>query len=100
MPAPTDPAAARVRRDGEALVFSGALQRAAITALWPQALAALAGVTRFDLHAVSAVDSAGLALLAELAARAGGHPAIDADPPGFGSLREAYRLGPDLGYAS
>jgi phospholipid transport system transporter-binding protein len=101
MPAPTDqaPAAANVRRDGEALVFGGALQRAAIAALWPQALASLAGARRFDLRAVSHVDSAGLAMLAELASRADGGVAIDGAPASLRALCEAYRLDSSLGYS-
>jgi len=92
--------AASVRREGEALVFDGALQRAVVATLWPQALASLAGANRFDLRAVSQVDSAGLALLAELVARAGANVAIDGAPTGLHALCEAYRLDPGLGYAS
>ena len=97
MPAPTD---ASVRRDGDALVFAGALERAAVAALWPQALAVLNGVARFDLRGVSLVDSAGLALLGELAARAGGNVSIDGEPTGLAALREAYRLDAALGFAT
>ena len=102
MPAPTEQAStdAVVRREGEALVFGGALQRGVVAALWPQALSSLAGVNRFDLRAVSQVDSAGLALLAELVARAGGGIAIDGAPAGLHALCEAYRLDSGLGYAS
>jgi phospholipid transport system transporter-binding protein len=99
MPAPTDQTGASVRREGEALVFSGALQRAVVASLWPQALASLAGTNRFDLRAVSQVDSAGLALLAELVERAGGITAIDGAPAGLHALCEAYRLDPGLGYS-
>ena len=91
---------ASVRRDGASLVFSGALRRAVVAALWPQALASLAGADRFDLRAVSGVDSAGLAMLAELAARAGSGIAVDGAPAGLHALCEAYRLDPALGYAS
>ena len=107
MPAPTEHAVAEraatgagVRREGEALVFSGALQRAIVATLWPQALASLAGANRFDLRAVSQVDSAGLALLAELVARAGTRVAIDGAPAGLQALCEAYRLDSGLGYAN
>lgn len=92
-------AAADCRRDGDALVFAGALDRAAAVALWPRASAALDGVQRFVLTSVTTVDSAGLALLAELAARIrakGATPAIEGEPPGLDELRRAYRLGPDL----
>jgi len=93
-------AEARVDRDGEALRYAGALDRAAAATLWPRALTLLGGVRRFDLAGVSAVDSSGLALLAELAARAGGEIAVAGDPPGLAALREAYRLDAGLGYAS
>ena len=66
MPAATD---ASLRREGDALVFTGALDRAAAATLWPQASAQLAGAQRIVLTHVTTVDSAGLALLAELAAR-------------------------------
>ena len=67
VPAASD---AHIRRDGDALVFAGALDRAAAAALWAEAAAQLPGVQRFVLTNVTTVDSAGLALLAELAARA------------------------------
>lgn len=89
-----------MRRDGASLVFGGALQRAVVAALWPQALASVAGADRFDLRAVSVVDSAGLAMLAELAARAGTGITVDGAPAGLHALCEAYRLDSALGYAS
>jgi phospholipid transport system transporter-binding protein len=91
---------ASVRRDGAALVFAGALLREAVAGVWPQALAQLGGATRFDLHGVERVDSAGLALLAELAARAGGNVTVDGTPTGLAELRTAYRLDPALGFAA
>lgn len=91
---------ASVRRDGDALVFTGALLRDDIAALWPRASKALDGVRRFDLRAVERIDSAGLALLAELATRAGSDIGIDGDPAGLAELRAAYRLGPALGFAA
>ena len=91
--------AAGVRREGEALVFDGALERPAVAALWPLALAALEDVRRFDLRGVSRVDSAGVALLAELAARA--QPvAIDGAPDGLAELCAAYRLDAGLRFAA
>ena len=90
---------AGVRRDGEALVFDGVLERPAVAALWPQALAVLDGVRRFDLRGVGRVDSAGVALLAELAARA--QPvAIDGVPDGWVELCAAYRLDAGLRFAA
>ena len=91
--------AATVRREGEALVFAGALERAAVAALWKQAQPLVKDLRRLDLSAVSDVDSAGLALLAELAARAPGVSVIGT-PPGLTELRAAYRLDEGLGFSS
>ncbi|MGN6513255.1 MAG: STAS domain-containing protein [Lysobacteraceae bacterium] len=101
MPAPASnpQPAAGASRDGEALRFAGPLLRAQVAGLWRQATPLLAGVRRFDLAAVERVDSAGVALLAELAARAGGVE-IRGAPPGFDALRDAYRLGPALAFAT
>ncbi|WP_202840977.1 STAS domain-containing protein [Luteimonas saliphila] len=89
---------ATVRREGDALAFAGALTREAAAVLWPQALALLPQAQRFDLSAVSSVDSAGLALLVELAQRSGG-VSVAGDPPGLDGLRRAYRLSPALSFA-
>lgn len=91
---------AELRRDGDALVFTGVLLRDRVAALWPQAARALDGVRRIDLRAVERIDSAGLALLAELAARSGGDLSIDGSPVGLAELCAAYRLTPALGYAA
>lgn len=91
--------AAAVERDGTALRFAGALRRDDVAAIWRRALPLAAGASRFDLAAVSGVDSAGVALLAELAARAGTPVAIDGTPPGLAELRAAYRLTPALAFA-
>ena len=91
---------ASIHRDGATLVFAGALLRDAVAFLWPQALALVAGASRFDLQGVERVDSAGLALLAELAARSGGGVAVDGSPAGLTELRAAYRLDPALGFAT
>jgi phospholipid transport system transporter-binding protein len=88
---------ASVRRDGTTLAFAGALSRDAVATLWPQALRLLPA-ERFDLSAVSQVDSAGLALLVELAQRGGGVGVIG-DPAGLDGLRRAYRLSPQLTFA-
>lgn len=98
MPAASD---ASVRRDGDALVFTGALDRAAAAALWAQASAQLAGAQRFVLTNVTTVDSAGLALLAELAARVrttGASPRFEGQPAGLADLQAAYRLTPELDF--
>ena len=89
-----------VRRDGDALVFAGALLREDVAALWRPASAAVDGLRRLDVTAVARIDSAGLALLAELAARAGGDVTVDGAPAGLAELRAAYRLSPTLGFAA
>ncbi|MEO6249759.1 MAG: STAS domain-containing protein [Luteimonas sp.] len=91
-----------LRRDADVLHFSGDLVVKTITAgAWTSALAALAlgGKCRFDLTGVGRVDSAGMALLAELAQRSGG-VSIEGDPAGLSALLAAYRLTPALDYAS
>ncbi|MEO6170968.1 MAG: STAS domain-containing protein [Lysobacter sp.] len=90
---------ATVRRDGDALVFMGALDLAAVPSLWKACTPLLAGITRLELSAVEHVDSAGIALLAELAARTHG-PVVDGSPAGLAELRRAYRLGPTLDFAT
>lgn len=87
---------ATLRRDGDALVFTGALVRAAVPSLWRAAQAQRGGVRVFDLQAVPRVDSAGLALLAELADDA---TEVRGSPAGLAELQAAYRLGPALGFA-
>ena len=97
MPA-AEPASA-VARDGDCLRFHGPLQRGAVAGLWKAALPLVAGVQRIELADVTAVDSAGIALLAELAARSGADPRVEGSPPGLAELRGAYRLGPGLAFA-
>lgn len=91
---------AGVRRDGDALAFSGTLLRDDVAAAWRQAAGALDGVRRFDLTAVQRVDSAGLALLAELAARSTDGIVVDGTPEGLAELRAAYRLSRQLAFAA
>jgi len=90
-----------VRRDGDALVFSGVLDRAAAASVWSPACDLLDGAQRFVLTEVTSVDSAGLALLSELAARlrlVGTMPEIVGEPPGLLELSTAYRLTPGLDF--
>ncbi len=92
---------ASVRRDGDALVFAGAIDRQAAAALWTPASKALAGTQRIVLTNVTTVDSAGLALLAELSARlrqAGTEPVLVGEPAGLSELSTAYRLTPGLDF--
>ena len=93
-----DAAAVTLHRDGDTLRLDGALVAAAIAGLWRPALAALPGTRRVDVSAVARVDSAGVALLAELMQRAGATE-LAGDPPGLSALRAAYRLTPALAYA-
>ncbi|RRN78725.1 STAS domain-containing protein [Pseudoxanthomonas sp. SGD-10] len=92
---------ARARREGEVLHLEGRLDRAAAVALWPTLQALADGARALELGAIQALDSAGLALLAEAAARmrAGGQVEIRGDAPGLAELRAAYRLDPQLNYA-
>ncbi|KPN16827.1 hypothetical protein AO715_01650 [Xanthomonas sp. Mitacek01] len=92
------PATASVRRDSDALAFAGAVVAAHVPALWSQAQTGRAGVARLDLTDVTALDSAGLALLAELAGD--GALGVDGTPPGLAELCRAYRLTPTLAFVS
>lgn len=87
---------ATVRQDGDTLAFGGALDRAAASQLWPQVRNASA--RRLDLRAVDNVDSAGLALLAELCERLGIAEVVG-EPSGLTELRAAYRLDRALAFA-
>ena len=97
MPTPSD-AAAEASRDGQALRLTGALLRAHVPVLWKR-LPPLDGVRTLDLRQVASVDSAGLALLAEIADRAG-IAAIEGAPAGLAELRSAYRLDEGLGFGA
>jgi len=90
---------AAVERSGETLCFSGALVRAHCASLWRQSLPLLSGARRFALEAVTQADSAGIALLAELASRADAAVVLDGEPGEMRALRTAYRLGPALAFA-
>lgn len=83
------------------LQAGGALERAAVPALWAALpLPATGACTRIDLSRVTAIDTAGLALLAEIATRArradGTGPTIHGAPAGYDALCAAYRIRPDL----
>ena len=91
-----------LRRDGAVLHLAGPLDRAAASAAWPRLLPLLDGTQVLDLSAVTRLDSAGLALLAEVAARLstrGVAVRIDGSPEGLAELCAAYRLDAGLGYA-
>ena len=91
------------RMQGDTLHIGGRLQREAVPALWTALLAdanAHARLAQIDLAQVDALDTAGLALLVELAARtqrAGGSaPRILHAPAGYDALCAAYRIRPQL----
>ncbi|MGY3266313.1 MULTISPECIES: STAS domain-containing protein [unclassified Lysobacter] len=88
---------ARVRRDGDVLHLDGRLDRAAVASTWRAVQPLRAGATRIDVTGVDAVDSAGLAMLAELAA---GGLAVNGEPAGLAELRAAYRLDGSLGFGA
>ena len=97
MPTPGNKATGE--RAGEALRFAGVLTRAGAAALWRQALPLVTGARVFDLAQVPQVDSAGVALLAELAARSGASIEVVGAPQEYEALRAAYRLSPTLEFA-
>lgn len=89
-----------VRRDGDALVFIGALSRDVVLSLWRELPMDMSGVRRLDLSAVDRLDSSGLALLSTLSMRAEGGLTLVGNPRGLDALRAAYRLDANLGFAS
>lgn len=98
MPTSDEGAVVEIVREGDVLRFRGTLWRARLARAWRR-LPPLAGVRTIDIAAVDAIDSAGLALLAEVAARCGG-AAIAGAPAGFAELRSAYRLDAGLGFGT
>lgn len=89
---------AQVRRDGDALVFAGALLRADVPGLWALANRQTAGLRRLDLQGVTGLDSAGLAMLSALAASGAGEVTIIGNPIGLEALSAAYRLDASLSF--
>ena len=89
--------AAEARLANGTLVLSGVLDRTAASALWAQLGAHAGSVQQIDLQAVTAVDSAGVALLSSLAS-----PGVQlaGKPAGLDELIAAYRLSPQLGFTS
>lgn len=85
-------AESNILRDGDALRFHGVLTRPRVATAFKQAKAQLDGVCRFDIGGLARIDSAGIALLAMLAADLRNAVFIDGLPPGFAELRDAYRL--------
>lgn len=91
---------ATFRIEGGTLLLAGVLDREAVVDLWPQLARGLGPLRQLDLQAVERIDSAGLALLGELAARlrANGGGMVSGSPAGLDELRAAYRLAPDLDF--
>ena len=83
---------------GAAGRLAGAVLRDAGPGLWRPAVPLRRGAGGVDLRAVPRVDSAGVAFLAELAARADA-PAVEGAPEGLDALRMAYRLSPGLAFS-
>ena len=95
--------AATQRMQGDTLHLGGRLQRDAVPALWAALMAdanAHANLVQIDLVQVDALDTAGLALLVEIAARTrrarGAAPNILHPPAGYDALCAAYRIRPQL----
>jgi phospholipid transport system transporter-binding protein len=93
---------ATFRIENGTLHLAGVLDRAAVVDLWPQLARGLGPLRQLDLQAIERLDSAGLALLGELAARlrANGGGTIAGTPAGLDELRAAYRLMPDLDFTA
>jgi len=87
-----------IQLQGDTLYFHGVLDRAAVVALWPQVIPLPAALRHINVESVTGMDSSGLALLAELAARLRerGTSTLIGMPPGLGELSAAYRLTPSL----
>lgn len=83
------------RREGDVLHLAGPLDVATVPRAWASLRAQLSGARVLDVTQVPRVDSAGLALLAELAA---GGLRIHGAPDGLAELSAAYRLDATLGF--
>lgn len=79
--------AAELQLDGRRARLAGVLDRDAAVSLWSRLQGA--ALDSLEVGAVSALDSAGLALLVELAGRG---VRIDGQIPGQAELAAAYRL--------
>ncbi|MGH8053541.1 MAG: STAS domain-containing protein [Stenotrophomonas sp.] len=91
---------ATFRVEGDTLHLAGVLDRDAVTELWPQLTRGLSPLRQLDLQTVERIDSAGLALLSEVAARlhTQGGGGITGTPAGLHELCAAYRLSPSLDF--
>ncbi|MNM35116.1 hypothetical protein D3C81_457880 [compost metagenome] len=91
---------ATFRVEGDTLHLAGVLDRGAVTELWPRLVRALGPARQLDLQTVERIDSAGLALVSELAdrLRAQGGGNVTGTPAGLQELCAAYRLSPSLDF--
>lgn len=82
--------------ESERLILSGALSRATANALQAR-LRSAQRVRIVDLSAVTEIDSAGLATLAQwMRSLTGDRPTLFGNPAGLAELRSAYRLDKNL----
>lgn len=87
-----------VERDGDTLRLSGPITGLTVVELDRKALP-LEGFRVISLDAVTTVDTVGVALIAQLVARAshsGSRPQVTGSPSGLSELCLAYRIEPDF----
>jgi len=75
--------------------LAGPLTVAGIAGLRPRDLP-LTGIERIDLSAVPAVDTVGIALIAEIVGKTQPRARVDGRPVGLTELCQAYRITPDF----
>lgn len=85
----------RIERDGATLRIVGPMTAGGIARLCPETLT-LDGIRQIDLSAVPAVDTVGIALIADLVGRAQPRPRVEGRPQGLAELCQAYRIAPDF----
>ena len=89
-----------IHQTNEMLALTGELVVTTVGKLWPRLNAALVHAHTIDLHGVSRLDSAGLALLVALVTTArssyGKSIEFSGSPIGLDALLAAYRLPPTL----
>lgn len=86
-------------RDGECLKLLGELDQDLLNPLWDARVEAMRGVTCIDLHGVSRVDTAGVALLVHLVAQGkkqGGDIRITGVSENVSTLVALYNLPQDV----
>lgn len=86
-------------RDGERLALLGELDQDLLNPLWDARKSAMEGVTCIDLHGVTRVDTAGVALLVHLVAlgkKQGGHVTLAGLSENVATLAALYNLPQDV----